>query len=130
MNLFANTENMMQFKDKFLNYENRSNLFNFISEYNRTKENPISRCLIYKNEQYGGTISKDEINTILKQYPNYDIEIDTLESTDRQFFINFYTINHGLICLALIIDNETKFATISDLRKWDNCIHLQDKNLI
>lgn len=110
------------FKNKFGTYYNYKNLIRFISEYEHHK---YYYNLIYNVEQYGGNIEK--ISEILKQY---NVQIDELESNNKEIKIQFFTINNNFICLALIINNEKKFATISDLHNYPDCIPSQDENLI
>lgn len=122
--MYSNIENRKIFREKFKHYENYKNFIQFISEYEHHK---YYYKLLYNTNQYGG--NKYQINSILKQYPNYNVEIDELESDDNEVKVVFYTLDKTNICLSLIIDYVEKYATISDLHNYPNCIPIQDKKL-
>lgn len=122
--MYVDPNNRLLFKNKFGSYINYKNLIQFIAEYEHHK---YYFNFIYNTNQIGGNL--EQINEILKNYPNYNVEIDEAESNDNEIKIQFFTINRNHICLALIIDNVKKFATIGDLRNYDDCIPLQDENL-
>ena len=125
--MYKYPENRKQFGNKFKLYENYGPFLRFIAEYEEYK---YGFNLLYKCDQVGGSKIKDQIDTILKTYTKYNLRIDEEESSDNEVKVLFFTIDDKNICMGLIIDNLQKFATISDLRNWPNCIPNQDKDLM
>jgi hypothetical protein len=114
------SENRAQYLSKFKSYINFSQLGRFIDEYEHHK---YAFNLLYRNEQVGGSIITDQLNLILEKQVNMNIKVEEESSDDKTIRVLFYTIDDKNICLGLIIDTLQGFATISDLRNYDNCVY-------
>lgn len=114
---------MNSFIQKIKPYENYKNFFNFITEYDRgiTLMNLVNNSI-----QRGG--NKDQLNDILSTYKDYNIRVDEFDTSEVRVYV--YTLDDKNYCLALLLDYEQKFATISDLRNWPECVPLQNENLV
>lgn len=72
-----------------------------------------------KTQTGGSKIEK--INQVLKNFKEYDIKIDELDTDDPEIRIEFYSTSKE-ICFAVLIDQKSLTATIQNLRHWNDCL--------
>jgi hypothetical protein len=77
---------MITLKEKYKNYRYSREVINSIYSYLKPQVH-----LFPIKEQNGGSI--DKINKIIKKYANVDIEVDILESTDKEVRAVIFNFN-------------------------------------
>lgn len=106
---------MITLKEKYKNYRYSREVINSIYSYLKPQVH-----LFPIKEQNGGSI--DKINKIIKKYANVDIEVDILESTDKEVRAVIFNFNKQITCASLVINFTDKIAEIADLRSDKTCI--------
>jgi hypothetical protein len=112
---------MITLKEKYKNYRYSREVINSIYSYLKPQVH-----LFPIKEQNGGSI--DKINKIIKKYANVDIEVDILESTDKEVRAVIFNFNKQITCASLVINFTDKIAEIADLRSDKTCIKNNDGN--
>jgi hypothetical protein len=106
---------MITLKEKYKNYKYSREVINSIYSYLKPQVHLFSL-----KEQNGGSI--DKINKIIKKYSDIDIEVDMLESTDKEVRAVIFNLNRIMTCASLVINFTDKIAEIADLRSDKTCI--------